>query len=61
MKCLVDKHLIMAYANTLIKDTEYQQEYPSGVDGAWYSRYMKNNSEKLTTAFSNTLDLEREK
>ena len=51
----------MAYANTLIKDTEYQQEYPSGVDGAWYSRYMKNNSEKLTTAFSNTLDLEREK
>ena len=61
MKCRVDKHLIMAYANTMIRDTDYQQEYPSGVDSPWYDRFLTNHSDRLRTAFPNTLDLDREK
>ena len=50
MHCRVDKELLMAYASTLIKGTDYEQYYPKGVDSFWYTRFLKNYSASLKTA-----------
>ena len=61
MHLSVRKDFICAFANTLIKGTEWEQYYPDGVNDFWYVRFMSNNTDKITTAFANTMDLDREK
>ena len=47
MKVDLDRGTVMAYANVVIKGSEFEKKFPNGVTKDWYKRFMNDHKDKL--------------